>query len=161
MAHNLNFHNGKASYYGRESAWTKLGTVTGHYMTWAEIQSFGGLNFVPVKRQLTLDGQLVDAWGIVRPDTGAFLGQVGKDYTVIDHAQGFLYLLFATAHNGTFSHKYMLTGTMGPSLRVVRICTSKAKSRYRRWRNGNRIESPPAANRHGVSLQDLISAIAM
>ena len=84
MAHNIN------TYIGRQAAWHQLGTVTGSFMTWEQIQSHGGLNFVPVKRQLSLDGQLVDAWGIYRPDTGAFLGPVGKDYTVIDHARGFM-----------------------------------------------------------------------
>jgi phage/plasmid-like protein (TIGR03299 family) len=91
MAHNLNFHNGKASYMGRQAAWTKLGTVTGHYMTWEEIQAIGGLNYLPVKRQLSdpLSGDLVDAYGVFRPDTGAFLGAVGDQYTVINHSEGF------------------------------------------------------------------------
>jgi phage/plasmid-like protein (TIGR03299 family) len=152
MAHNIN------SYIGRQAAWHKLGTVTGQYMTWEDIQAHGGLDYVPFKEQLfSQAGKLVDAWGVFRPDTGDFLGAVGESYTVIDHAQGFrmidsligsqngahyetagalgrgevvwglanlalsvnvgaddkwnMYLLFATAHNGTFSHLYRTTGT--------------------------------------------------
>lgn len=83
MAHNIN------TYIGRQAAWHRLGTVTGNYMTWDDIQRHGGLNFKPVKRQLMLDGNLVDAWGITRSDNGAFLGAVGAGYTPIDHAEGF------------------------------------------------------------------------
>ena len=46
MAHNIN------TYIGRQAAWHKLGTVTGSFMTWEEIQAHGGLNYVPVKHQL-------------------------------------------------------------------------------------------------------------
>ncbi len=159
MAHNLNVFNGNVSYIGRQAAWHKLGTVTGSYMTWADIQAHGGLNYLPVKQQLfDASGNAVDAWGVFRPDNGAFLGPVGDGYTVIDHAEGFrmldilvaskdgahyetagclgkgevvwgladlslsvtvgtsgdksnVYLLFATAHNGTFSHLYRTTLT--------------------------------------------------
>lgn len=54
MAHNINIVNGRANYIGREAAWHKLGTVTGHFMTWAEIQAHGGLNYLPEKQQLRL-----------------------------------------------------------------------------------------------------------
>jgi phage/plasmid-like protein (TIGR03299 family) len=152
MAHNIN------SYIGRQAAWHKLGTVTGVLMTSDDVKTHGGLNYLPLKKQLELNGELVDAWGIVRPDTNAFLGAVGEAYTVIDHWEGFrmidslvgaqngahyetagalgkgevvwglanlnlsvhvgtsgdssaVYLLFATAHNGTFSHLYRTTLT--------------------------------------------------
>ncbi len=83
MAHNIN------SYIGRQAAWHKLGTVTGRYMTSAEVLAGGNLNWIPFKEQLfSQAGNLVSAWGIFRPDTGAFLGAVGESYTVIDHAQG-------------------------------------------------------------------------
>lgn len=83
MAHNIN------TYIGRQSAWHKLGTVTGTYSTWDEIQAHGGFDFEPVKKQLSLDGALVNAWGVVRSDTGVFLGAVGSDYTGVPHASGF------------------------------------------------------------------------
>ncbi len=84
MAHNIN------TYMGREAAWHKLGTVTGSFMTWDDIQRHGGLDYVPVKEQLfDKFGKPVGSWGIFRPDTQAFLGAVGEQYAVIDHAQGF------------------------------------------------------------------------
>lgn len=83
MAHNIN------TYIGRQSAWHKLGTVTGKYSTWAEILNHGGLDYTVVKDQLEHAGKPVEAWGTFRRDNGAFLGPVGKDYTVIDHARGF------------------------------------------------------------------------
>lgn len=64
------------TYIGRQAAWHTLGTVTGKYQTWEEIQNHGGLNFVPVKEQLEHNGQFIKAWGTFRPDTGAFLGTV-------------------------------------------------------------------------------------
>jgi phage/plasmid-like protein (TIGR03299 family) len=82
--HNIN------TYIGRQAAWHALGTVTGKYQTWSEIQAHGGLDFVPEKQQLfAQNGLAVDAWGVFRPDTGDFLGSVGEQYTVIDHAEGF------------------------------------------------------------------------
>src|SRR5580698_43713 len=105
MAHNIN------TYIGRQAAWHELGTVTGHYMTWQEIQNHGGLNFLPIKEQLELRGKLIEAWGITRPDTGAFLGPVGKDYTVIDHAQGFIMIdALLAAQNGAH---YETAGCLG------------------------------------------------
>jgi phage/plasmid-like protein (TIGR03299 family) len=95
MAHNLNqTRDGSYAYIGRQSAWHKLGIVTGRYMTWQEIQSHDGLNFEVVKQQLfsTYLGvapYAVEAWGTFRADTRQFLGAVGSDYAVIQHAHGF------------------------------------------------------------------------
>jgi phage/plasmid-like protein (TIGR03299 family) len=94
MAHNIN------AYIGREAAWHKLGQVTGHYMTWAEILANGGLDFQVFKSQLHDGlGRAVDAWGTFRWNTSdkargdkaaaTFLGVVGEDYEVIPHSQGF------------------------------------------------------------------------
>jgi hypothetical protein len=40
------------AYIGREAAWHRLGVVTGHHMTWAEVQTNGGLDYVVFKSQL-------------------------------------------------------------------------------------------------------------
>jgi phage/plasmid-like protein (TIGR03299 family) len=174
MAHNIN------TYIGRQAAWHKLGTVTGDFMSWDQIQAHGGLDFLPFKQQLLSPaGELVDAWGVFRPDTGAFLGAVGEQYTIIDHAQGFrmidallgqqngahyetagalgkgevvwglanlnmdiqvggngdisnTYLLFATAHNGTFSHLYRTTFTRVVCQNTLNAALSnKATSQFR------------------------------
>lgn len=187
MAHNIN------TYMGRQAAWHKLGTVTGSYMTWDDIQAQGGLNYLPVKQQLfDASGNAVDAWGVFRPDTNAFLGAVGDQYTVIDHAEGFrmidaliqskdgahyetagclgkgevvwgladlslsinvgtsgdksnVYLLFATAHNGTFSHLYRTTLTRVVCQNTLNAAmSSKATSlfRVRHTKNAqNRLDS--------------------
>ncbi len=187
MAHNIN------TYIGRQAAWHKLGTVTGSFMTWDDIQSHGGLNYLPVKQQLfDAAGNAVDAWGVFRPDTKAFLGAVGDQYTVIDHAEGFrmidaliqskdgahyetagclgkgevvwgladlslsvnvgtsgdksnVYLLFATAHNGTFSHLYRTTLTRVVCQNTLNAAmSSKATSlfRVRHTRNAqNRLDN--------------------
>jgi phage/plasmid-like protein (TIGR03299 family) len=84
MAHNIN------TYIGRQSAWHNLGTVTGKYMTWAEILAAGGLDFDVNKEQLfDANGNAVKAYGTFRSDNHAFLGAVGETYTVINHAAGF------------------------------------------------------------------------
>ncbi len=84
MSHNIN------TYIGRLPAWHKLGTVTGKFTTWAEILAHGGLDFQVEKLQLLSPaGVLVEAWGTFRTDNTEFLGPVGSEYTVIDHARGF------------------------------------------------------------------------
>lgn len=83
MAHNIN------TYVGRQAAWHNLGTVTGNYLTLDEVLKARGINFEVAKRQLEYAGRPVEAWGTFRQDNGAFLGPVGSDYTVIQHAEGF------------------------------------------------------------------------
>lgn len=88
------------TYIGRESAWHKLGTVTGKHQTWADILAHGGLDFDVFKSQLRDGlGRTIDAWGVFRwdkadklahrKDAAQFLGTVGKDYRIINHASGF------------------------------------------------------------------------
>jgi len=94
MAHNIN------TYIGRQSAWHKLGTVTGSFMTWAQIIAHGGLDFSVFKSQLHDGrGELVNAYGTFRWDRAdviskdkskaKFLGVVGADYKVLNHGTGF------------------------------------------------------------------------
>ena len=86
-------------YAGRQAAWHKLGTVAGHHMTFAEVQQHG-LDYTVFKSQLR-DGRSrpVNAWGTFRwnasdradgnKEAAVFLGVVGEDYQVIQHADGF------------------------------------------------------------------------
>lgn len=83
MAHNIN------TYVGRQAAWHKLGMVTDRYLTSEELLLHAGLDYTPEKRQLEWAGVPVEAWGVFRPDNDAFLGPVGKDYTIVNHAEGF------------------------------------------------------------------------
>jgi phage/plasmid-like protein (TIGR03299 family) len=105
------------NYYGRKAAWHELGNVTGNYMTFEQLKSFGGLNFLPEKQQLfDRNGKLVESWGVFRPDTGDFLGAVGSDYTVIDHAQGFMMIdALLAAQNGAH---YETAGVLGKGEKV-------------------------------------------
>lgn len=88
------------TYIGRESAWHGLGTVVGVFSTWAQILAHGGLDFHVFKSQLRDGlGRPVNAWGTFRWDlkdkaredkaAARFLGAVGEDYQVIQHARGF------------------------------------------------------------------------
>jgi len=94
------------SYMGRQAAWHQKGNVTGHYMTWDEIEADGGLDYIVRKVQLQYAGVDVDSWGTFRinradledakrtgkavpRDKAIFLGPVGKDYTYIPHQRGF------------------------------------------------------------------------
>lgn len=91
MAHNLNYTNGRYSYMGRRPAWHDLGDVRGEWFSWADICANRMLAYSVEKRQLLnpANGQPVEAFGTFRSDNGAFLGAVGRDYTVIQHEAGF------------------------------------------------------------------------
>lgn len=116
-----------SSYLGRQPAWNKLGTVTGHYMTWAEIVAHGGINYTVFKLQLEYGGKPIDAYGTFRmnmedvasgnTDGLIFLGTVGQDYTVIPHQQGFQMVdaLVASANGGAH---YETAGALGLGERV-------------------------------------------
>jgi len=83
MAHEIN------TYFGRQDAWHGLGTVTGEYLTWADLCAHG-LNFGVEKHQLIdHNGHLVPVWGTFRTDTNGFLGAVGERYEIIHHSTGF------------------------------------------------------------------------
>lgn len=86
------------SYIGRESAWHDVGIVTGHFMTWNEILTNGGLDFDVFKHRLfDMYGRELEAWGTFRLDRkyqgdmakAIFFGPVGENYHVIDHRKGF------------------------------------------------------------------------
>jgi phage/plasmid-like protein (TIGR03299 family) len=110
------------TYIGREAAWHNMGTVTGHFMTWAEILQHGGLDFQVFKSQLRDGlGRPVKAWGTFRwdhedwhagnKDNARFLGVVGEDYKVIQHATGFE-LVDAIVQSQSGAH-YETAGVLG------------------------------------------------
>jgi phage/plasmid-like protein (TIGR03299 family) len=88
------------SFISRQAAFHNLGKVKGSHATWAECLSDGGLDFDVFKSQLRDGlGRPIEAYGTFRwnredknrRDAAAtiFLGTVGKDYQVINHASGF------------------------------------------------------------------------
>jgi hypothetical protein len=112
------------AYIGREAAWHRLGIVTGHHMTWAEVR---GLDYVVFKSQLHDGlGRPVNAWGTFRwnrvdklagnREAVVFLGVVGEDYVVIQHCQGFQIIdaLVASVDNA----HYETAGALGKGERV-------------------------------------------
>jgi phage/plasmid-like protein (TIGR03299 family) len=105
-------NEGRDTFAGRLDAWHLLGTVSGKFQSWEEIEKNGGPNYSVIKRQLEFAGKPVGAWGTFRIDaeipkgledravkvrsakTGeerylSFLSPVGENYTVIDHREGF------------------------------------------------------------------------
>ncbi len=103
---------GRDTYAGRQDAWHTLGDVIGKFATRKEILDAAKLSFPVVKLQLEFQGAPVDVWGTFRVDAEVpkglenrsirkvkldngqeyylnFLGPVGKDYTVIQHTEGF------------------------------------------------------------------------
>jgi phage/plasmid-like protein (TIGR03299 family) len=114
MAHNIN------TYIGRESAWHQLGTVTGRYMTAAEIMAQPGMSFVVEKRQLQWNGEPVAAWGTFRTDTDAFLGTVGESYEVMQHADGVAVL--DALMGGADGAYFETAGVLGAGQTVWGLC---------------------------------------
>jgi phage/plasmid-like protein (TIGR03299 family) len=115
------------SYVGRQAAWHRLGTVTGNYLTWAEVQQNGGLDYAVFKSQLHDGlGRPVGAWGTFRwnradklagnRDAAVFLGVVGEDYQVIQHADGFR-MIDALVASVDGAH-YETAGALGNGERV-------------------------------------------
>jgi len=118
MAHNIN------TYIGRQAAWHALGTVTGKYMTWSEILAHGGLDFDVFKSQLHDGrGKPVNAWGTFRwnqsdkavrdASKAVFLGVVGQDYKVLNHASGFELIDAMMADNAPNGAHYETAGVLG------------------------------------------------
>jgi phage/plasmid-like protein (TIGR03299 family) len=110
------------TYIGRQSAWHKLGTTTEKYFSWKEALEHGGLDFDVFKSQLHDGlGRTVDAYGVFRWDKSAqvagdksaaiFLGTVGQDYKVINHANGFN-LIDALVRSNDGAH-YETVGVLG------------------------------------------------
>ena len=121
MAHNIN------TYVGRQAAWHALGTVTGKYQTTDELLNDAGFQFVVFKSQLRDGlGRPVDAYGTFRwnladkvagrKDAATFLGTVGKDYSVLQHDEGFKSIdaLMKTADGA----HYETAGVLGNGERV-------------------------------------------
>lgn len=76
--------------------WHGLGVNIDKACTSAEAIRFAGLDWAVSKEQLTytFDGKTLDAdaWGIIRQDTGDFLGAVGSRYAPIQNVDGFAFL---------------------------------------------------------------------
>jgi len=72
----------------RLSAWHRTGNVLGEYFDIDTLLAEAGLNQQVIKKQLSCDGVLVDAYGTFGADDNAFYGTVGADYQVLQHTEG-------------------------------------------------------------------------
>lgn len=96
MAHNLNFNNGKHSFFSvREKAWHGLGKVVQEAPTSEEAIKLAGLDYTVEKRQVYVHGaggkliQVPDAFSTVRKDTNTPFGVVGSRYEVLQNVEAF------------------------------------------------------------------------
>lgn len=92
MAHNLNFNNGKASFFSvREKAWHGLGKIVQEAPTSEEAIKLAGLDYTVEKRPVYLkDGLLVpDSFATVRTDNNTPFGIVGNRYEVLQNREAF------------------------------------------------------------------------
>lgn len=110
----LDTSNGRvnAAFAGK-APWHGLGVVVNGAMTSAEALSLAGLNWQVKKEQLsfTFNGATkpADSWGIIRQDTGDYLGTVGSRYEPVQNEEGFKFLDSAI---GQFGARYESAGAI-------------------------------------------------
>jgi phage/plasmid-like protein (TIGR03299 family) len=93
----LDTSNGRVNAaFANKPGWHALGVVVDGLMKSAEAIVAGGMGWLVKKEQLTytFNGitKAADSWGIIRQDTGAYLGTVGSRYEPIQNVQGFEFL---------------------------------------------------------------------
>lgn len=95
--------------------WHGLGTVVDGVMSSADAIRLAGLDWKVIKQQLFFESpigpwkQADGTYGIVRQDTGAYLGTVGSRYNPIQNSQGFEFL---DGVIGEFGAKYESAGSI-------------------------------------------------
>ena len=118
MSHNINFSNGKHSFYSvREKAWHQLGTIVETYQTSSEVIVGANLDFQVDKRKL----QAIDQFGnpslnvprnfaTVRTDNDEILGVVGDKFHVVQNRDAFVFFDDIVKGNGI---KFETAGALG------------------------------------------------
>lgn len=92
MGHNLNFNNGKASFFGvKEKAWHGLGEIVENAPNSEEAIKLAGLDWRVIKKPAIIENGMVipGAFATVREDTGEPLGCVGSRYTPLQNVEAF------------------------------------------------------------------------
>ncbi len=92
MAHNINFNNGKASFFSvREKAWHGLGSVVENAPDSKTAIELAGLNYSVEKQPVYLEGGIVipDTYATVRTDTNKPFGIVKSRYEVLQNSEAF------------------------------------------------------------------------
>jgi phage/plasmid-like protein (TIGR03299 family) len=92
MAHNINFNNGKASFFSvREKAWHGLGQVVENAPDSATAIKLAGLDYTVEKQPVFLNGgiEIPDTYATVRTDTNHPFGIVKSRYEVLQNSEAF------------------------------------------------------------------------
>lgn len=95
MAHELEFQNGRASFFSvGQSAWHREGVVLAEAPSYTEALALGRLDYEVEKRATSFDSNGVRqpskfSFVTVRTDTEQELGQVGSDYEPVQNADAF------------------------------------------------------------------------
>jgi len=122
MAHNINFANGKHSFFSvKEKAWHGLGQIVDQYPTSAEAIKFAGLDYEIEKREIFANSgdqftKIPGYFSTVRTDNDAVLGVVGAKYEVMQNADAFTF--FDCLVSGAEQIKYETAGALGAGERI-------------------------------------------
>ena len=77
-----------------EPAWHHMGQRVPKPVTWREAAKLASLDWDVRKKQLQLDGVVVDSWGLFRGDDGRFLSNVGPVFEPIQNTKMFEFVDF-------------------------------------------------------------------
>lgn len=93
MAHNLNFNNGKASFFSvKEKAWHGLGTIVQDVPNSEEAIKLAGLDYeVALEPVIMANSKTVipNTFATYRKDNGVPFGTVGSQYTILQNKDAF------------------------------------------------------------------------
>ena len=141
MAHNINFANGKHSFFSvKQKAWHGLGQIVENYPTSAEAIIHAGLNYEVVKKDLWTIANLTNIeevkkvtthFATVRTDTAQILGVVGNKYEIVQNETVFSF--FDSLVNDGSGIKYETAGALGNGERI--FITAKMPEVIRIGRN--------------------------
>lgn len=123
MAHNLNIHNNRVSFFSNKiPAWHKLGTIVEGARTWQEAIKLANLDYEVRKEQLVhpRTGEPLDStFGIFRSDNDVFLGTVGERYTPIQNR--FMFEFMDAILSADNKAHYETAGVLGKGEKVFML----------------------------------------
>jgi phage/plasmid-like protein (TIGR03299 family) len=135
MAHNLNFNNGKHSFFSvKEKAWHGLGQIVQDYPTSKEAIVFAGLDYTVDALAICTAAdnlQIKTHFATVRTDTNLILGVVGSKYQIVQNETAFTF--FDSLVQDGSGIKYETAGALGNGERI--FITAKMPDVLRIGRN--------------------------
>lgn len=100
-------------YFGRQSAWHKLGKVIGRFFSIDDLNRETNILFTPVKHQLQFQGKDVPAWGLFNEETGQFITPTTETYEVLPHARGFHFMNSLVGADSQHAAYFETAGVLG------------------------------------------------